>query len=117
MAEDSNTAVAEVKTKKVDPVALSIYGDKFTHYNRIGEIREMIPAFKEFYYTERQKNAKVLLSDMLQRFNKEIAYPEGITQYVQETVDQMNDSNIPVTEVTAETVSDIFNQIILCSFL
>lgn len=78
MPENSNTKI--VKVKKVDPVGLSFYGEEFRNkgFSRVGEMGDLIPAFKEFYYLERQKNANGTLPEMLQRFNREVAYPENM---------------------------------------
>lgn len=62
---------------KVNPVGKSYYGDFFSKYHRIGEIKDLIPEFKEYYYERKIKDAKAGLLDILQTFNKETAYPRG----------------------------------------
>lgn len=62
---------------KVDVVGKNYYGDFFEKYNRIGEIKEFIPPFKEFYYECKIKDPKCGLLYILQTFNKEQVYPQG----------------------------------------
>lgn len=62
---------------KVNVVGKSYYGDFFQRYHRIGEIADLIPEFKEFYYEAKIKDAKAGLLNILQEFNKQVAYPKG----------------------------------------
>lgn len=63
--------------KKLDPVALSMYGDRFTGYQKVGEILDLIPVFKEYYYAEKIKNPNAPLYPTIKAFNEESCYPEG----------------------------------------
>jgi len=65
----------DIKEKKIDAVGLSYYGQKFTGYQKIGEITELIPAFKDFYYAVRVKDPNARLSTILQDFNAEVCEP------------------------------------------
>jgi len=62
---------------KTDFVGRQFYGDTFKCFMKVGEITDLIPAFKDFYYQERIKNPKGRLSDILQGFNKEFCEPNG----------------------------------------
>lgn len=68
---------ANAPQEKINAVGLSYYGEFFRKYHRIGEIKELIPEFKEFYYEEKIKDPKKGLLHILQEFNKEHAYPHG----------------------------------------
>lgn len=41
-----------------------------------------------------------------------MAYPEGVTQHVQETIDELNDGSVPVNETTVKTVKEIFEELL-----
>jgi hypothetical protein len=66
-----------VKPKKLDAVGLHYYGDKFQGYMRIGDYKELIPQFKDFYYERRIKDPKLGLLDVVQSFNRDVVYPQG----------------------------------------
>ena len=65
------------KTKKIDAVGLAYYGTTFTHYLKVGEINDLISAFKDFYYEAKVKDPNCRLSETLQNFNTEICVPLG----------------------------------------
>lgn len=75
--EDTRIETTPEKKKKLDAVGLHYYGDKFEGYMRVGDYKELIPLFKDFYYERRIKDAKLGLLDAVQSFNREIAYPQG----------------------------------------
>lgn len=75
--EDTQVEVIEPKKKKIDAVGLHYYGDLFVGYMRIGDYKELIPLFKDFYYERRIKDAKLGLLDVVQSFNREVANPQG----------------------------------------
>ena len=80
-AMEDTTQIQEKKEVKRDPVGLSFYGDRFWKFTKVGEMVELLPLFKEFYYAERVKNMKGSIPEMMQRFNVEYAYPENKTFY------------------------------------
>lgn len=63
------------KVKKLDPVGLTVYGEMFTGFHRIADIVDLLPSFKEFYYTERIKDPNITLTNILRRFNLEVCLP------------------------------------------
>lgn len=65
------------KVKKIDPVGLAYYGGKFTRWMRIGEYKDLLPAFKDFYYQEKVKDPNKNLTDILKNFNTEVCDPVG----------------------------------------
>lgn len=66
------------KETKIDPVAISMYGEgNFDGYMKVGELVEMIPAFKEFYYAEKIKEPNCHAFQILKDFNATACYPEG----------------------------------------
>lgn len=58
-------------------IGCQFYGDTFERFMKVGEIADMIPAFKDYYYQEKIKNNVARLSDILQVFNKEFCEPNG----------------------------------------
>lgn len=69
---------ALAKAAKVDKTGQMYYGDKFTVYQRIGEYKDLIPAYKDFYYERRIKDPKYGLVMSIQDFNEQVAYPRGL---------------------------------------
>lgn len=65
------------KKKKIDPVGLQIYGTGFTGYQRLAEINDLIPAFKDFYYAAKVKDPNETLRNIVQGFNTEVCAPVG----------------------------------------
>jgi hypothetical protein len=63
------------KVKKIDPVGLNIYGEKFKGYQVVEEFKDLIAAFKEYYYQSKIKNPNELLSTILRTFNKDVCAP------------------------------------------
>lgn len=63
--------------KMLDPVGVTYYGDTFTGYQKIGEYRDLIPAFKEWYYQAKIKDPNVGSTKLLRSFNEEVVYPLG----------------------------------------
>ena len=61
------------KPKKLDPVGISYYGESFTGYQKIEEYRDLIPAFKDFYYTEKLKDSKKVMTRILREYNVQIS--------------------------------------------
>lgn len=63
---------------KIDPIAAQAYGEEhFIGYQKVAEITDLIPAFKEYYYQEKIKNPQAALYPMLREFNETVLYPEG----------------------------------------
>jgi hypothetical protein len=81
MAEEleETTEKSLTKPKKVDPVGRSFYGEKFERFNKIGEIVDLLPTFKEWYYEARVKEPNCTISSIVQSFNEQCAEPLGRT--------------------------------------
>lgn len=74
--DEEEFAESEPK-KKSDPLALAMYGETFQGYQKVGEIKETISAFKDYYYERKKENVNATLFDIMQTFNREICTPEG----------------------------------------
>lgn len=61
------------REKKVDLTALAWYGEGFAGYQKLDEVRDLIPVFKEFYYETRIKDPNSKITKMVQEFNRQIA--------------------------------------------
>lgn len=81
LMEDTTTAVAPVKAKYLDPVGRSLYGPEFPGFHKLADIKDLIPAFKEYYYQEKIKNDKTTLTFILNSFNTETCKPLARTFY------------------------------------
>ncbi len=64
------TAIAKIK--KVDPVASLYYGESFTGCMKVGEIKDLLPAFKEYYYARKKEDVNTTLTSIIKGFNVEI---------------------------------------------
>ena len=62
----------EKEVKKIDATGAAYYGKKFTRYMQIGQYRDLIPAFKELYYTRMVADSKTKLTHVLREFNAEV---------------------------------------------
>lgn len=60
------------KSKKVDPVASLYYGESFKGCMKVGEIKDLIPAFKEYYYARKKEDVNTTLTNIVKGFNVEI---------------------------------------------
>ena len=74
MVEQNETAVTPVK--KIDSTGLSYYGEKFTTYMKIGELNDLIPVFKDYYYDKRIKEPTIGLTKVVKAFNEDVSYPQ-----------------------------------------
>lgn len=72
---------------KDNSVGIAFYGDKFDGFHKVGQMTELLPAFKDYYYEQRIKNFHVNASEIIRSFNREALYPQGkalhpyLTQY------------------------------------
>lgn len=67
----------EIKVKKLDPVGLQIFGEKFTGYMKVAEYVDLIPAFKDYYYAAKVKDPNETLRKIVLGFNDEVCLPAG----------------------------------------
>lgn len=65
---DQNIPVQTDNTKK----KFSFYENFDGHYHKIGELKELIPQFKVFYYTERRKDPQRSAIKIINDFNRQI---------------------------------------------
>lgn len=64
--------------KQADPIAERMYGaENFKGYQKVGELIELLPVFKEYYYGERIKDPNANAFAIIFEFNKSTCYPEG----------------------------------------
>jgi len=76
-SQDNLRAQQDAKDRGVDPVGSQIYGEKFVRFHRIGEIKDILPAFKDFYYQAKIKDPNATLRNISQGFNREVCEPMG----------------------------------------
>lgn len=63
--------------KMPDATGLSMYGDTFTGYQKIEEYRDLIPAYKEFYYQRKIADPNLPGTRIIRMFNEEVCAPLG----------------------------------------
>ena len=66
-----------VKPKYISPVALAIYGETFTGYQKLEDYNDMLPSFKDWYYQKKVANDKEPITNILRTFNSEVCAPLG----------------------------------------
>ena len=88
MSEETTNVVAEKESifrgvcpQGVNPVGWGYYGNKFSHFQKMEEVRDLLPAFKEMYYQERITNKETNMRQIIMKFNEELCFPEGRTFY------------------------------------
>jgi len=64
-----------VAKKKLDAVGLNVYGPSFNGYHKVAEYKDLLPAFKDWYYDKKIKNSKETLTNIMQSFNTEVCMP------------------------------------------
>lgn len=69
--------VVKLKKYKIDPVGRAFYGEKFTAYQKIAEIVDLVPAFKDFYYEAKMKDPKRSVGSICREFNDVVTEPLG----------------------------------------
>jgi len=67
--------------KKVDPLGKTFYGEGFERYNRIAEIVDLIPSFKDWYYDIKIKSPNATSTSIIRSFNEKFCVPCGRTFY------------------------------------
>jgi hypothetical protein len=79
MAKDKETKVKIVEEKKPyrSPVAINTYGEEFERYHRLGEYKDLLPSFKDWYYQKKTENEKESLTNIMRSFNSEVCAPIG----------------------------------------
>lgn len=78
-AQEEGTKRESKQSSKVNPIGRTFYGERFQKFNLIGEIKDLLPAFKEYYYAEKIKDFKKTGGDIIREFNENMCYPEGRT--------------------------------------
>ena len=63
--------------KMLMAIGRQFYGDSFERFMKIGEVKEFIASFKDFYYQEKIKDPNAPIAGLLQNFNKEFCEPQG----------------------------------------
>ena len=59
----------------VDPVGLNVYGETFTGFQKIGEVKDFLPAFKDFYYQMKVKDPNATIKSIVRTFNTDVCAP------------------------------------------
>lgn len=74
---ESKHAVIEKAKKKIDPTGAAWFGELFLRYQKLEEIRDLVPAFKEFYYERMIKDTGSKVTHIVKDFNLQLqALPE-----------------------------------------
>ena len=110
-SQEHMRSLNEARERKVDPVGLMIFGSKFTGYQRIADYKDLIGAFKDYYYQEKIKNPNEPLRKIVVGFNKEACEPLGRVFYPSmsqmklwrakwdlDLMQQMTDKDLLITE-------------------
>ena len=79
LSQDDQRNERQRLAKKVNPVGRAFYGEKFVAFDKLEGIRDLIPAFKAHFYSERIKDPKVSGKEIIGIFNEEVAFPNGRT--------------------------------------
>lgn len=77
--EDQEHGGALTRNKKINPIGRTFYGERFEKFDRVAEIKDFIPAFKEFYYAEKTRDFKKTGGEIIREFNETVCYPENKT--------------------------------------
>lgn len=87
-SSDVAVAPSEVAPKKNPPVGISYYGESFVGFMKIGELADLIPAFKEKFYMMRVDNPATSTAEVVRQFNHAIQprkfhpYPNQLRNWV-----------------------------------
>lgn len=68
-------ALEDARARKIDPVGAQIYGEGFTAFQRIADYKDLLPAFKDWYYEKKIKDNGDSLSNILRSFNLQVCQP------------------------------------------
>lgn len=79
LESQSKKGVPKRTSTKVNPVGANFYGEKFVAFDLVENVRDLIPAFKEFYYQSRVKDPAITGKEIIRTFNEETCYPLGRT--------------------------------------
>lgn len=74
---EETTSPDNKKEKKINPIGITLFGERFTGFQKIGEYKDLIPAFKDYYYERRLADVNATISSILQGFNETICDPLG----------------------------------------
>jgi len=75
MAMDEDKSIP----KKIDKTGRAYYGETFERYQRVGELTELLPQFKEYYYQKRINSdlKHGMTMEIIHDFLKEVVFPQG----------------------------------------
>lgn len=68
-----------VKSSKVNPIGRTIYGERFVSFDRVAQLADFLPSFKEYYYTEKIKDFRKTGGEIIREFNEGVCYPQNRT--------------------------------------
>lgn len=74
---DVHKVIEDAKKPYRSPVAIGVYGEEFERYQRLAEYTDLIPSFKDWYYTKKTANDRETLTNILRTFNAEVCAPLG----------------------------------------
>lgn len=76
-SEEGQEVVKTIKKKKTDPVGIAYYGETFEGYQKIAEYKDLLPAFKDFYYEIKIRTPNHTIALLMKNFNSEVCVPLG----------------------------------------
>ena len=118
MSDYTETSIVDAETgemtHKLNPFGKGTYGEKFTRFQTVKDLKDDIPAFKEYFYTEKVKDFKRKVYDLVREFNVMVMYPDGKTfhpyggqikswekRWNYDLIEQKKIDNMPVPEQKA----------------
>lgn len=77
MAEEPTKEIEVKKPTYRSPVAISVYGEEFEKYQKLSDYTDLLPSFKDWYYTKKTANDRETITNILRTFNAEVCQPLG----------------------------------------
>lgn len=72
---DKKPVVKSKAVGYVDPVGANFYGASFTGFQKVGEVTDLIAAFKDSYYQAKVKDPNATLKQVVKEFNEQVCWP------------------------------------------
>jgi len=77
--EELETKNEEKVSGKINPVGRTFYGEGFRKFDKVADLKDLLPSFKEFYYEKKIKDFKTTGGDIIRDFNELICIPMNRT--------------------------------------
>jgi len=120
--ENTNTPVPKIN---VDKIGMAYYGDDFIKFQKVGEFKDLIPMFKEHYYTKKLENQSATIANIMAEFNKQLESVGRVFQppgsqvtiwkkkwdpFILEELGYANETNMPKEVVAKRTLVQTKNK-------